>query len=94
MSYVSAMAMCTNESPSTCHLKQSFFVLGELREEGGKGGIGDSCNSGRIGEGLVLGLDLVLVLLGILARCPKDGTPGQSGPPRPCGGCTTGKSCR
>jgi hypothetical protein len=57
------------------------LVVGELREEGGKGGIGDGRSGGRIGEGLVLGLALVLVLLGILVRCPKMALLGRADPP-------------
>ncbi len=57
------------------------MVVGELREEGSKGGIGNSCSGGRIGEGLVLGIGLVLVLLGILARCPKMALLGRVDPP-------------
>jgi hypothetical protein len=52
-----------------------------LREEGDKGGIGDGPSGGRLGEGLVLRLGFVLVLLGILARCPKMALLGRVDPP-------------
>ena len=73
--------MCTNNAVNPqAHLERSFFVVRELREEGGEGGNGGGRSGGRIGEGLVLGIGLVLLLLGILARCPKTALLGRVDP--------------